>query len=190
MKLFLVICCTLVLPAWGGWRSHHIPAIQLDHYSRPVGVSLIYRKDVPESEIGGKTLIQVLQELETEGRVEIVRFMRPSSLTNAPAFQEELIEAFKQIAPKEWAAVEKSTGHMHNPSIKGLRPHLTEAFLKTTLAKQIAKDLAHFDLQITEFGQEKLSYFDEKGVRMIRGIFHVGVAHKNSLQPTGDSKPE
>ena len=190
MKLSLVICCALVMPAWGGWRSHHIPAIQLDHYSRPAGVSLIYEKDEPGSGSEGQKLVQVLRELEKESRVKTVRFMRPWTLTNAPEFQEELIQAFKQIAPEEWAAVEKSAGNMHNPSMKGVMPHLTEAFMRTTLAKQIAKDLAHFDLQITEFGQEKLSYSDEEGVRMIRGIFHVGVAHKDSSQPTGDSKPQ
>jgi hypothetical protein len=182
MKLHLFIIGALISPALAGWRIHDIREIKAEHYYQPAAVSMTYYED----DSGYRTLSDALEELKSQGKINILNFIRPYSLTKSPAFQKELVSAFKELAPQEWADAESSSGNMHNPKVRPLRKHLSDAFMKTTLAKEISRDLEPFNLKISEFGQEKLSYMKTKEGRLIDGIFHIAIAPKVAEQGGAD----
>jgi len=146
--LFLIISSS----AFAGWRVHDIPEQKAGDYFSPERVTMTYSHD----DSAYKTLTEALTAIKAEGKIDQLDFIRPHQFTESPDFQKELIAAFEELAPKEWAAAAKSAGNMHNPKISPLRKHLSKAFMYTSLAKEITRDLEPFGLVITEFGQEKL----------------------------------
>lgn len=143
-----------------------------------------------ENEHGHPTLADALAEVKLAGKIDKLDFIRPHPFTEADEFQKELIAAFKELAPDEWAAAEKSSGNMHNPKISPLWKHLSEAFMRTSLAEEISKDLDPYGLIISDFGHEKLSYQEMNGKRMIRGIFHISIAPKKESDAESEKKNE
>jgi len=173
--LFLVISSS----AFAGWRVHYIPEQRVGDYFSPERVTMIYSQDAS----GYETLTETLTAIKAEGKIDQLHDFCPHPFTESPDFQKEFIAAFEELAPKEWTAAEKSAGNMHNPKIAPLRKLLFKAFMVTSLAKEITRDLKPFGLVITEFGVEKLRYEQENGKRMVRGMFHISVAPKQEAAP-------
>ena len=171
--------------AFAGWQVHYVPEVKESHYQRPERVTLTYNRGSSDLE----TLADALKAIKMQGKIEKLDFIRPHPFTESDDFQDELIGAFKELAPEEWTRAEKSAGNMHNPKMTPLRKHLTEAFLRTSLAKRISRDLEPYGLVIAEFGQEKLSYQEKNGKRRIRGIFHISIALKKKAEQDGAGQP-
>ena len=193
MKLQFFLSVMLLANASAGWRVHFIPERKTGDYYSPERVSMSYYAD----DSGYQKFSDALKYLKSLGKIDQLDFIRPWSLTESAVFQKELITGFKELAPKEWAAAERSSGNMHNPKMHPLWKHLTATFMTTTLAKSISRDLEQFDLVVSEFGQEKLRYEEEGEQRKIKGIFHVSIASKpaeqdGARQPATapESKPE
>lgn len=172
------ILLILASSVFAGWRVHYLPELKDGDYHRPERVTVTYN----QNEAGFETLSDAFKSISASGKIEKLHFIRPHPFTDSDNFQNEFITALKALAPKEWEAAEKSSGNMHNPKIHLLRDYLTPAFMRTTLAKEIAQDLKPYGLVITEFGQEKLSYENHGGKRAIRGIFHIGVSTKKETE--------
>jgi hypothetical protein len=164
--------------AFAGWRVHYIPEQRVGDYPSPERVTIIYSQDAS----GYETLTDTLTAIKAEGKIEQLHGFRPHPFTESPDFQKELKAAFEELAPKEWAAAEKSAGNIHNPKISPLRKHLFKAFMHTSLAKEMTRDLKPFGLIITDFGVEKLRYEQENGKRMVRGMFHISVSLKQDAE--------
>lgn len=181
LLLFLVCSSS----AFGGWSVHYVPEVKKDHYHSPEKVTMTYSRD----DSGHRTLGDALTALKLQGRLEKLDFIRPHPFTESADFQAEFIAAFKQLAPKEWEAAEKSAGNMHNPKIFPLWKYSSNAFMRTSLAGEISKDLEPFGLYISEFGHEKLRYEQVDGQRMIRGIFHIKISTKREEAQAGTGNP-
>ena len=163
-------------PVFAGWEIYNIPEIREGNGQRAAAVSLNYSK-------GGSAyhaLADALKELKSRGAMHQLTFISPYELTKEPEFQNEIIRAFKKLAPKEWAEAEKSSGNMHNPKMFPLWNHLTKAFQQTSVVEQISRDLEQYDLVITGIIQEKLSYEVWKGKRTIGGVFTIKTGPKKA----------
>lgn len=171
--------------ALAGWRVHNIPEQRVGNYFSPEKVTMEYGQE----DSGYKTLTEALAAIKAQEKIGQLEFMRPYPLTESADFQNELIAAFKQLAPKEWAAAEKSAGNMHNPKTSPLWKFLSDAFMQTSLAREISRDLKPLGLVITEFGHEKLRYEKENGKRMVKGIFHIRVAPMHVTEKDGSGQP-
>jgi len=181
----LILLCILTKSVTAGWQIHNVPEVTKGDYHSPERVTMTYDKNVA----GHETLTEALLALKAQGKIGKLDFIRPHPFTEEDEFQRELIAAFKELAPEDWAAAERSAGNMHSPKIRALRRYLSEAFIRTSLAKEISRDLAPYGMVITEFGQEKLSYEQVHGKRMIRAIFHVSVAPKKEAEQAGAGQP-
>jgi hypothetical protein len=170
----LILFCIFTSSAIADWQIHYVPEVTKGDYHSPERVTMTYNKD----DTGHATLSEALSALKAQGKIEKLDFIRPHPFTEEDKFQRELIAAFKELAPEEWAAAERSAGNMHNPKISPLWRYLSEAFMRTSLAKEISRDLVPYGMVITDFGHEKLRYEQVDGMRMIRGIFHVSIATK------------
>jgi len=174
----LILFCLLTTSIKAAWQIHYVPAVTKGHFQTQERVTMTYNKDVT----GHATLSEALSTLKDQGKIGKLDYIHPHPFTEEDKFQRELIAAFKELAPEEWAAAERSAGNMHNPKITALSKYLSQAFMRTSLAKEISRDLAPYGMVITKFGQEKLSYAQVQGVRKIRGFFYVGIAAKKEAE--------
>lgn len=161
-----------------GWKVYFIPESTHSGVIYAEKVTMTYSDDLAQ---GFEKFSEGLESIHKKGKLDKLGFIRPGSLTDDQVFQNEMIAAFKDLAPNEWREAEKSSGNMHNPKMFPLKKYLSAAFLRTTLAKGLARNLEQYGLRISEFGQEKLQYEKEGGQRVIRGIFHIGIVPKQSL---------
>lgn len=169
-KLVAALLFICMAPATAGW----IASVS-EHPLSPGLVSVIY-----SSRDGAPAFSGALDDLARRGLVQRIEGVSLHALVGDPTFQNELMAAVRQSAPKELAEAMRSAGNMHNPKMVQLRKPFEKAVLLTPTVKRIDRDLARYGLYVVSAATEKLTLLGGNDQKRFMCFLSLQISHRSS----------